>query len=305
MDRQTASRVATSAENGRFVLCDVPSPGSVILQAGIGPDSSDRFETDVPASGFLRRDVYLGDETATAVDTGSGIQDPAPPASRVRTGRGRLVGSVIAADGGWPLPGARVGVVNGGYTQTNARGQWVLTGAPSGTRVLEVRAPGYLSVHRVVDIVDGAGPVHVTLPRLAAVLDTLRVVARSRSPLALSGFEERRRTSGAGRFLTAEDIERRRLWDTSQLFDYIPGLRRSRSETGEDVFLMASAFGEGCVPTVFINGQVFQNLAGPDLDVMIEPRHIAAMEVYRATQVPPQFQVGMSGCGSIVVWTKK
>jgi hypothetical protein len=304
MERQTASRIATSAESGRFILCDVPAPGSVILQAGLGPDSTDRFETDVPASGFLRRDIFLGDELATAGETPPGIRDAAPPADRIRRGRGRLVGTVTGADGGWPLAGARVGVVNGGHTQTNARGQWVLTGLPSGTRVLEVRAPGYLSVNRVVDIVEGAGPVSVTLPRLAAVLDTLKVVARSRSPLALSGFEERRRSAGVGRFLTAADIERRRLWDTSHLFDYIPGLKRSRSDSGEDVFLMASAFGEGCVPAVFINGQLFQNLAAQDLDVMIEPRNIAAMEVYRETQVPPEFQAGLSGCGSIVIWTR-
>jgi hypothetical protein len=303
VEYRTVNRTATSIGSGRFVLCDVPSPGSVTLHAGLGAIGSDRFETDVPASGFLRRDVYLGTE-AGAADDWSPTPEPLPPVQQTRTGRGRLSGTVIAADGGWPLPGATVGVVDGGQTVTNSRGQWVLTGLPSGTRVLEARAPGYLSVTRAVDIVDGADPVRVTLPRLAAVLDTLRVVARSQSPLAMSGFDERRRSSGVGRFITAEEIARRRLWETSQLFDFIPGLKRLRSSTGDDVFLMSSAFGGDCVPAVWVNGQLFQNLSASDLDAIIQPREIAAMEVYREPMVPAQFQANMSGCGSIVVWTK-
>jgi hypothetical protein len=303
MDYRTVSRTATSDGNGRFVLCDVPSPGSVTLQAELGATGSDRFETDMPVSGFLRRDVYLGREAAVD-DEWSPTPGRLPPAHRVRTGRGRLTGTVTSADAGWPLPGATVGIVDGEQTRTNARGQWVLTDLPSGTRVLEVRAPGYLSVNRAVDIFEGAGAVHVTLPRLAAVLDTLRVVARSRSALAVSGFEERRRASGAGRFITAEEIARRRLWETSHLFDNFPGLKRLRSSTGDDLVLMSSTFGGDCIPAVFINGQLFQNLTAADLDTIVQPREIAAMEVYQESQVPPEFQTGMSGCGSIVVWTK-
>jgi hypothetical protein len=302
--QQTARRAATSGENGSFVLCDVPSPGSVVLQAELGLESADRLEIDVPASGLIRRDLYLGEEYATDDEGWTPTADRMRITPAIRTGNGRLTGKVIAADGGWPLPGATVRVVDGVQTETDSRGEWILTGAPSGTRVLEVLAPNYLSVHRTVDIIEGAGPVYITLPRLAAVLDTLRVVARSRSNLAMSGFEQRRRSSGAGHFLTAEDIARFRLWNTSRLFDFMPGLRRTRASSGEEIYLMSSVFGGDCVPDVFINGLPFQNLVSQNLDELIQPRDIAGMEVYREPHVPAEFRLGMSGCGSVVVWTK-
>jgi hypothetical protein len=36
----------------------------------------------------------------------------------------------------------------------------------------------------------------------------------------------------------------------------------------------------------------------------VRPADIAGIEVYAAGQVPAQFQPGLTGCGSIVFWTK-
>jgi hypothetical protein len=304
MSRQMARRTDTTAANGGFVLCDVPTPGTVILAVSRGEAGTDRIEAEVPASGFLRRDLFLGEARMAARADTARAGDSVPPLPQARTGPGRLSGTVLAADGGRPLPGAQVSVVNGVPTRADANGEWTLTGTPSGTRMLEVRAPGYYPALRVVDIADGARPVRVTLSRLAAMLDTLRVTARSGGRAARAGFDERRRTLGTGRFLTAEDIARRRGMLISDLLDQVPGLSRVRSADGGEVLLMRSAFGEGCMPAVYVDGLAMRALSGADLDVLMRPEQVGAIEVYSESQVPPQFQDPLSGCGSIVLWRK-
>lgn len=304
MSQQTARRTATTTADGGFVLCDVPAPGAVMLAVSRGDDGTDRIEANVPASGFVRRDLFLGEARMAARADTARAGDTVPLLPRTRTGPGRLSGTVLAADGGRPLPGAQVSVVNGVPTRANADGVWTLTGAPSGTRVLEVRATGYYPVLRAVDIVDGAAPVRVTLSKLAAMLDTLKVTARSGGRAARGGFEERRRSLGMGRFFTADDIESRRVMVVSDLLAQVPGLSRVRSPDGGEALLMRSAFGDGCTPAVYLDGLMMRGLSGADVDVLVDAEEVAAIEVYRDSQVPPQFQDGLSGCGSIVLWTK-
>lgn len=298
--QRIARREARTGSDGGFVLCDVPSPGTVLLLVAQGADSTDRVEAEVPERGFLRRDLYLGEAVVSATrDTADSL------AFRPRTGPGRLTGTVLSATNGEPLANARVRVVDGQPTRADARGEWTLTGAPSGTRVVEVRAPGYYPVQRVVDITDGAPPLRVTLSRFAAMLDTIRVTARSQSLRARTGgFQERRESLGMGRFLTAEDIERRHVIDTADLFATIPGLIRERASDGDEAFYMRGLFSSRCVPAIYVNGQMMRNILASDVDMLVRPRDIAAMEVYTESQVPPQFQDAMSGCGSIVFWTK-
>jgi hypothetical protein len=304
MSRRMARRTATTAENGGFLLCDVPRPGTIILAVSRGDRGTDRIEAEVPASGVVRRELFLGEARMAARTDTARAGDTVPPPPRPRTGPGRLSGTVLAADGGRPLPGAQVSVVNGVPTRADANGEWTLTGAPSGTRVLEVRATGYYPVLRVVDIADGARPVRVTMSRLAAMLDTLRVTARSGGRAARAGFDERRRSLGVGRFLTAEDIARRRALVISDVLDQVPGLSRVRVPDGGEVLLMRNAFGESCAPTVYVDGLMMRGLSGADIDVLVRTEDIGAIEVYAESQVPPQFQDPLSGCGSIVLWRK-
>lgn len=297
--QQTARREVKTGANGGYLLCDVPSAGTVLLTVSRGPENTDRIETEIPERAFVRRDLYLGEgDPLERRDTARA--DSVPP--RPRTGPGRLTGTVLAADGGRPLAGAQVSVVGGQPTRAGASGEWTLTDAPSGTRVIEVRATGYYPVRRTVDIADEARPVNVTLSKFAVMLDTIRAVARPRARLAMAGFQERRRASGMGRFYTEWDIEKRNLLDTSELFQYIPGVARDRGADGEDAISMRGAFGR-CAPAVYLNGHRMDNLSASDVDMLVRPQDIAALEVY-TDAVPPQFQAGMSGCGSIVFWTK-
>jgi len=296
ISRSIARRNATTGETGWFVLCDVPNPGTLFLAAGSGSAGTDRVEVDVPRGGFLRRDLFVG-EAALARGDAAGDSVPAR-----RTGTGSVSGVVVPAEGGRALEGALIRIEGGPETRADERGAWTLAGVPSGTRILEARAPGYHPVRRAVDIVEGAPPVRIALSTEQMVLDTLRVVV-SAPNLRRSGFEERRRL-GIGRFLTSEDIARRGLWNTSELIATVPGLHVERSPDGGTVLSMRGTFAERCSPAVVLNGQVMQNLEPDDVDTLVSPKEIAAVEVYTESQVPPQFQVALGGCGSIVIWTK-
>ncbi len=284
----------TTEENGWFALCNVPSPGTVAISASKGADTTDVIDVQVSVAEYLRRELYLGPARTRAIaDSARGAL--APPLRHVRTGDGHVTGTVETPDGR-PLAGAQVSMPNGPQTRTNERGQWTLVNAPLGTRLLEVRAISYYPERRAVDVGAGAPPVRVVLSTLKAVLDTVRVTA-ARLGDHRSGFEDRRRNSGLGRFMTREDVARRAVANTSELFRMFPGFS---VETG---ILMRSAFGL-CPPALFLDGKYFLTPSELEIDTWVRPKEIAGIEVYY-DQVPPQFQHGMNGCGSIVIWTKR
>jgi hypothetical protein len=309
LTRHMPRRVITTAANGWFALCNIPSTGTIALSASRGADSTDLIEVDVPAERFLRRDLYLGPARTVIVGDAQRGDTLAPPSPR-RTGDGRLTGVVVTAVGGTPLAGAQVGIRDGPRVNANERGEWTLVGAPLGTRMLEVRAVGYYPEHRPVDVVPGAAPVRTALLTMKAVLDTVEVTA-SRLNENRRGFVERRR-SGPGRYLTPEDIARRQPIVTSDLFRHVPGMRVERTELGDTQVLMRGTFADQCVPAIYLDGHFMRGLSADDIDGWVKPNEIAGIEIYAGAGVPAQFNPGIGGgglehepCGSIVIWTSR
>ncbi|MDB4916458.1 MAG: hypothetical protein JWM95_4102 [Gemmatimonadetes bacterium] len=282
------SLVAVTKEKGWFALCNVPSGGMMTLVARRGADSTDRLDVQVPASGFLRRELFIG------------------------TVRERMSGVVVATVGGQPLSGAQVSIGGGPQILANERGEWTFTDAPSGTRMLEVRAVGYYPERRHVNVVAGAPPLKVALNTLKAVLDTIKVTANRAD---LIGFDERRR-SGVGKYLTAADIARRLPTVTSDLFTSIAGVTIGGSRGGTQRKIgMRGVFDTQCSPAIYLDSHYLGGVNIPglppspftadDLDMFVTPDRVAGVEVYVQGTVPPQFQQAMSDCGSIVIWTKR
>lgn len=308
--RSRPRRVVTTAINGWFAMCNVPSGGTMFLSASQGADTTDLIEVPVPSSGFQRRDLYLGASRSVAArDTTARADTLAPPPRRVRVGDGRLSGTVVSADGSRPLGGALVRITDGPVVRANELGEWTLVDAPAGTRVLEVRAVGFYPMRRAVDVVPDGGPVRITLSTFKAMLDTVRITAVRVADRFASGFEERQR-SGLGHFLTAEDIMRRGAVDASDVFKNLPGVR-----IYDGAIVMRSAFKPGgvaaneegnyaCRPMFYVNGLPMFDIGTGELDAMMRARNIRAVEIYDEATVPPQFQLPMSGCGAIVIWTK-
>ena len=301
---------ATTGDNGWFAICNVPSGGTMALTASRGADSTDRIEVQVPAEGFLRRELYLGSARVVVIgDTARRADSLALAPRRVHMGDGRLSGTVVAAAGGQPLAGAQASIVDGPQARANEKGEFTLTDAPLGTRMLEVRAVGYYPVRRRVDVVAGAAPVQVALSTLKSVLDTVKVTATRREGRDIKGFQERRR-SGPGRYLTAEDIMKRNPSESSDIFRNVTGLRMLIAENGErTIVIRGGVQGVGgvnlCSPAIFLNGSFLsESITASDIDTWVRPNEIAGIEIYNDVGVPAQFQRGLSGCGAIVIWSK-
>lgn len=287
-------RADTTTEEGWFAFCDVPSPGTIALMAQAGDDSA-RILIEVPERGILRRDLNLV------------TRRESPRTHPLR-------GVVTAVQGGNPVAGALVTVDGGTGTRTDTQGRWSLD-APLGTRMLEVRAIGFYPVTRVLDVSPHLPDIAVALFTMRAMLDTIRITATRLSD-NMREFEQRRRALGAGRFVTAEDIARRRPTYTTDVFRTVPGLTIELVD-GMRQIQMRGVFGDfvqgsfgpeytdKCSPGFYVNGVHVRWLATEDLDALVNPEEIAGVEVYREPHVPAQFSAGMSSrpCGSIVIWT--
>jgi len=309
----------TTGANGRYALCNVPSVGVILLAAARGLGSSDVLETPMPTARIVRRDLNLGEARMVTLPD-SAVVDSRRMPRRIRGGDGRLSGSVSAADGNRPLAGALVRIADGPMAKVNERGEWTLAGAPTGTRMLEVRAVGYYAQHRAVDVIANAPPVQVTLSTFRAVLDTVRVTARLMADRHDSGFETRRR-SGAGHYLTAEQIALRAPIAASDVFRGIPEVKIGYAldtlidnvnqivnlddvPFNDRLILVRGPFGPWCAPNVFIDGIENRLLTADELDAFLSPKAIAAVEIYSEATVPAQFRSLRGGCGTILIWTK-
>jgi hypothetical protein len=259
----------------------------ITVHADNRTDTTDLVDVAVPPGGFARRDFYVGSARAN----------------------GRLAGRVVN-DRGSPINSAIVNVAGGSRTRSGSDGEWTLDNVRLGTRILEVRAIGFFPVRLAVDVVVSGPPVHVAMGTFEAVLDTLRIKASEIHGADEGGFAERRRSSGSGKFLSEEDIRRRNPTETSDLLKAVTGV-----STTSDAIRMRGAFGSVfenssamCSPAVFLDGHLMPTgvvpLSPTELDSWVRPNQIAGIEIYHDAP-PPQFQVALSGCGSIVIWTKR
>jgi len=303
--RRVPRLVAKTGENGWFAICNVPTGGTMAVIASRGADSTDRIEVPVPASGFARRELFLG--SARNVRSSG-----APPqgetitrvSRRMRTGDGRLSGTVFTA-AGKPLLGAHVSIMDGPTTRSSESGEWTLVNAPVGTRILEVHALGFYPDRRRVDVITGSPLVHVALSTLRAVLDTVRISATRRgNDRNLLEFQARRR-SGNGQYLTSTEIARRNPFLTSELFRSMSGVRMEMDpDTRERYLLVRGNAGDWCAASIYLDGRHLYGVSADDMDVWVHPREVAGIEIYVGLGTPIQFQPGMTACGSVLIWTK-
>jgi hypothetical protein len=298
--RSIGRRTATTSDNGWFALCNVPAGGNVALLASKGADSTGLIEVQVPSDGFLRRDLYLGEgELVSSVTEAS--SDSAKPPQRIHVGNVRLSGTVLSALADRPVANALVFITDGPQARTNDRGEWTISNAPGGTRTLEVRALGFYPSRSNVNVVPSAPPIRVTLSTLKAVLDTVKIIASRLPGGADGGGFARRQRMGIGHFVSAADMRRFPVIVTSDVFRRVPGVRRDFPSSR---ILLRGAFEPWCEAAIFVDGHYMPSFSAEDIDDFVPPDRVAGIEVYTESNAPPQFQVGLSGCGSIVIWTR-
>ncbi|MDP1889399.1 MAG: carboxypeptidase regulatory-like domain-containing protein [Gemmatimonadaceae bacterium] len=321
IDRARGRVAVTTEANGWFALCSVPARGMMFLQASRGADSTDVVDLPIPASGFVHRQLFVGPSRTIVFGGATPDADSLLPVRRTRVGDGLLNGTIVTTSGGRPVAGALVRLGDNPPTRADDRGAFVLAEAPAGTRMLEVRAVGYNPARVAVDVVAGATPVTVALATSKAVLDTVKVIVARAADRHAGGFEDRRR-SGAGMYLTAEQIARRGAFSTSDLFRMLRGMRigydydtlatdanqnalvEMNDQLSDRRILMRGISGNWCEPALWFDGNLIPELSVDALDGWVPTERLAAIEIYSEATVPPQFQRTRSGCGAVLFWTK-
>jgi len=298
VSERTAKRSATSLANGRYFICGVPRAGTVFVSATGNGGSTDGGALEIGSNQLAHRDLFL---PSSANETAS-------------------LHGVVAGPDGARIAGAMVGILGGPATRTDEHGAWSIPDAPGGTRILETRAIGYYPERTSVDVVDDAPPIHVTLPTLVSVLDTVRVNAERLSRRQANGFDQRRR-SGLGHYFTSADVDRLHPIVTTDLLRQVPGVYVSRggsatfraarfgSVEGRQL-TMRGTFNDRCAPSVFVDGSYLSDLDADDINAFVVPEEIAAVEVYTSQPLPSEFSFGNIGrgpkqdfCGAIAIWT--
>jgi len=225
----------------------------------------------------------------------SQVRDTALAAGAV----GNLTGSVSDSAGG-PAPDAIVDLTAAGdahwHASTNSAGRFAFPNLPVDSYVVRIRRLGYTAYYSVAEVTSGATTqIDVVLQKNPIQLPG--VVINSPAILSTSGFEHRRQT-GAGYYITAEDIAKRQFVDFAGVLSLSPAVRASRERGGPVITsTKPNPFTGryGCA-SVFVDGRPLVPLAPfPD------PRDIAGVETYRPNSGPAEFG---GSCALVLVWTK-
>ncbi|MFL5577083.1 MAG: TonB-dependent receptor [Gemmatimonadaceae bacterium] len=282
--------------SGFYIVCGLPSDIALDADADApGGRRSGIVDLNLRAGEMRRLDFALADSTsAVAAPTDSAGE-------RKLRGSARVAGTVRDA-GGRPVVRANVGVRGAAVTTvTSETGTFALGGLPAGTRALEVRAIGYEPASVPVTLRSGASAAaRVTLQRRADVLAPVTVLGKeSRRTRDITGFLERSRT-GMGKYLTAEDIEKRNPIQLTDALRMTSGIQVRPNGFGYSIQGRG-----GCSPSVFIDGLPVYDGAR-DIDELVRPSEVAGIEVYSGSgSVPGQFATQSNGCGTVLIWTKR
>jgi carboxypeptidase family protein/TonB-dependent receptor-like protein len=306
-------REATVGEDGTYRICGLPADLDGALQAQRGSIRTTEIKVTMDGHNLAVVGLRIGSEaTVVVADSQPGAASPTGqtgPKRQATAVQGPLVrgnavvsGKVVNAAGG-PVKGARVDVIGAqGATLTRDDGTFSLGGLPSGTQTLVVRQIGFAPVEVPVALSTRAPQtVAVTMREPAHVLETVEVKAERDVGLDRVGFSQRKK-SGQGYFMTTEELDKRNPLLLSDVFRTVPGLRVGQQ--GSDHFVESTRGTNSCV-TYYLDGSPWQSMFPGDIDRLIPPNEVGAVEVFGPTSAPAQFQQpGQGSCTTIVMWTK-
>ncbi len=286
--RIVETRVDTTDNAGRYVGCGLPTGLAVTVTAtaldlgGVSAEVALRAEEAVPFH------INLAPAGAPADATLTG---------RVLDGERR------------PLAGADVWFVSGSaespVAKTDSGGRFSLAGLSPGTGTVSARRIGSAPTSRSIGLAAGASTtVQLTLAQQAVVLQELTVEAKPVSRAQRAGFTERQQR-GFGKFLDQEALSRLAAVDVGTLFRALPFIRVADRPGGSALMNQSSrGFGGGgpCALALLVDGMV----TPPDAIRGMPKERIEAVEVYNnGSDVPMEYSSPSTGCGAVLVWTKR
>jgi hypothetical protein len=187
---------------------------------------------------------------------------------------------------------------------TDSAGAFVLSAARAGAYRLRAEHAGYsAAVSPALELQAGdTVRVEFQISTQKVVLSPLVVKGEPRRlDAALRDFYDRARRNAFGTFITREDIETRHPIRTTDLLRTIPGVQLLPARLGGG---FAVRMRGGCAPGVYLDG-IRVRLAGMTIDDLVQPMDVEGIEVYRSgAEVPGEYGIG-SGCGAVLIWTRR
>lgn len=282
---------AKSDASGHVLLCGLPTDVALVLRGQAAGGSAGMLIVDLAGRAFARANIEL----TTAPITGSvkGI---------VRNRNGSLV------------PGATIVVLGtNASVEADQFGRFALDSVTVGSRILEARALGYQWGRAQTTVRQEAGQqVDIIVGDSVAVLEPVTVEGAYEPYLTLVGFTKRSH-SAQGHFLDTTAIARSGALQFEELFRMVPGVQLRPNGTGMLVELQRGQgqinsrdLGNYCPPMYFVDGVYYPLPPLQTQSVPVVPSEILGIEVYsNLFSAPPQFQRRGSGCGVILIWTKR
>ena len=212
------------------------------------------------------------------------------------------VSGVIKDVGGLPVSDVEVGIIRGERLQqfviTAADGKFLLSGVTPGVVPLRIRRLGYAMQYLDVDArIHSATTLEIVLKTVPNELEDVMIAGNDQGKL--HEFYVRKQQRGSfGRFLEQGDIRRLGATNSSDLFRSVPGIVIRAASVGGNTIRI-----RGCQPMVWVDGQ---RLPGAELDELIQPGEIAAIEFYPSSAgIPAQYLERENRlCGLVLVWTR-
>jgi hypothetical protein len=286
--RQTPHLVRDSTDkSGAFRICGLPSSLTASLQARRGS----AITGEIP--------IELGDRPPQLF---ARILSLSSTDSLARTGTASVSG-VVVLEGSTTNAGSRVELVGTDIiAMTDDKGEFTMRNLPSGSKVLLARHLGFGAETVPVDLSSRqAQRVTIKLPKFVAVMDPVLVTARRTAALDKVGFNQRRK-SGAGYFLGPDRLRNMHVNSPADILRQVPGLRVTYTPEGE-VVSSSRGSGDECVQ-YWVDDMPWLSLQPGDVNHFVSGNEVVAVEVYQDVNTPAQYQRSMSGCTTIVFWTR-
>jgi hypothetical protein len=242
----------------------------------------------MPGRFFLPAAVFVATTLQAQGVTNVGVTEP-------------TVAGVVKDDAGVPVSEVEVGIIKGERLQqfviTAADGKFLLTGMGRRVVPLRIRRLGYAMQFLDVDTrVPSSTALEIILNTVANELEEVTIAANEQGKLR-EFYEHKQQRASFGRFLDQHQIRRLGPTNPSDLFRSVPGIVIATASGGNTMRI------RGCQPMVWVDGQ---RVPGAELDEVIHPSEIAAIEFYPSNAgIPAQYlERGNRLCGSVLVWTR-
>lgn len=241
----------------------------------------------------------------TALAVGASLMQLAaqPPAAARQRASYSLSGTIADHDGK-PLEGAEVSLIEhdsvSRLVRSDSAGHFELRALPAASARLHIRRLGFAS--RTVDVaISGADYHSVVVIELDAAPTTLagvEVVDIANEPdMRLRNYYSRKASNSFGHFIDGSAIESRHPQFVSEMLRSVTGATVTPS--GRIGYIVRL---RGCAPLVWLDGV---RVPGAQVDELIQPSEVAAMEVYNSfAGIPAQYFDRSATCGTILVWTR-